>query len=89
MGQDKDTHSNFFQNIKTSHYAWISALIDDTAIPRFLPDVGRIFEFPMDVELENLPTLNCENKLALYTYLRDVSNDSNFATSVLQVLIEE
>ena len=35
------------------------------------------------------PTLNPSNQSAVYKYLRDVSNDSNFATSVLQVLIEE
>ena len=43
----------------------------------------------MDVELESIPTLNCSDNSALYIYLRDVSNESAFATSVLQVLIEE
>ena len=43
----------------------------------------------MDVQLNALPSLNCSDQSALYTYLRDVSNDSTFATSVLQVLIEE
>ena len=89
IGQDRGTHSSFRQNMKTSQYAWNSAPIDDTDIPRCLPAVGRIFKFPMDVELESIPTLNCSDNSALYIYLRDVSNESAFATSVLQVLIEE
>ena len=51
--------------------------------------VGRIFKFPMDVEFEDIPELNSANNSALFIYLRDVSNESKFATSVLQVLIEE
>ena len=89
VGQDRGTHDTFKQNIKTSQYAWNSAPIDDTDIPRCLPAVGRIFKFPMDVELESVETLNCSDNSALYIYLRDVSNESSFAQSVLQVLIEE
>ena len=43
----------------------------------------------MDVKLSESPILNTANQSALFTYFRDVSNDSTFATSVLQVLIEE
>ena len=43
----------------------------------------------MDVQLSPTPILNDINQSALYTYLRDVSTDSQFATSVLQVLVEE
>ena len=43
----------------------------------------------MDVHLSAAPSLNCEDHTALYSYLRDVSVDSIFATSVLQVLVEE
>ena len=51
--------------------------------------VGRHFQFPMDVDLNVAPGINNKDQSALYAYLRDVSNDSKFATSVLQVLIEE
>ena len=51
--------------------------------------VGRDFRFPLDVDLAPTPTLNDNNNSALFSYLRDVSNDSAFATSVLQCLIEE
>ena len=77
------------ENCKTSQYAWNSAPIDDTDIPRSLTVVGRHCKFTLDVKLSPNPTLNDEDQSALYIYLRDVSIDSNFASSVLQVLIEE
>ena len=43
----------------------------------------------MDVKLNSAPNINCQNQSALYTYLRDVSNNSKFAISVRKVLIEE
>ena len=43
----------------------------------------------MDLDLNAAPSLNFSDHSALYSYLRDVSNDSTFATSILQVLIEE
>ena len=43
----------------------------------------------MDVNLSAAPSTNCNNQSTLYTYLRDVSNDSRFSVSVLQGLIEE
>ena len=89
VGQERGTHLSFIENCKTSQYAWNSAPIDDTDIPRSLAAVGRHFKFPMDIDLNVAPTINCHNQSALYTYLRDVSNDSQFATSILQVLIEE
>ena len=89
IGAETGTHMSFLQNYKTSQYGWNSAPIDDTDIPRSIAAVGRHFKFPMDVKLAGSPTLNSENNSALYKYLRDVSNDSAFATSVLQVLIEE
>ena len=72
------THLSFIENCKTSQY-----------IPRNLAAVGRHFKFSIDVDLDDVPTINCINISALYAYLCDVSNDSQFATSVLQFLIEE
>ena len=89
VGADMGTHFSFIENSKTSQYAWNSAPIDDTDIPRSLAAVGRHFKFPMDVKLSPTPTLNDADESALYTYLRDISTDSQFATAVLQVLIEE
>ena len=51
--------------------------------------MGRYFKFPIDVHLSAAPSLNCEGHTALYNYLHDVSIDSNFATLVLQILVEE
>ena len=43
----------------------------------------------MDIELNDLPQLNDPSNTKLYNYLRNVSTDSIFATSVLHILIEE
>ena len=48
-GQDRGTHEVFHQNVKTSQYAWNSAPIDDTYIPRCVAAVGREFRFPLDI----------------------------------------
>ena len=88
VGADRDTRDSFAENFKTSQYVWNSAPIDDTGIPRSLAAVGRRFKFPIDVKLSSDPTLNDEDQSTLYTDLRNVSIDSKFATSVLQILIE-
>ena len=83
------THFSFVENSKTSQYSWNSAPIDDTDIPRSIATVGRHFKFTMDVKLSPPPTINDEEQSALYIYLKDVSTDSQFSTTVLQMLVEE
>ena len=51
--------------------------------------VCQIFRFPLDVDLSPSPTLNTETNSVLFQYLRDVSTDSTFSLSILQVLIDE
>ena len=89
MGNDKNTHLTYLQNANTSQYAWNGAPIDNTDIPRSLVAIGRELRFPLDVELCPTPPLNNEHNTALIQYLHDVSNDSKFAISVLQILIKE
>ena len=43
----------------------------------------------MDIDLSVVPNINCNDQSALYKYLCDVSNDSQFSISVLQVLNEK
>ena len=43
----------------------------------------------MNVDLDAAPGINNMGQLSLYTYLRGVSKDSEFANSVLQVLVED
>ena len=88
-GNDRGTHKIFIQNAKTSQYAWNSAPIDGTDVTRSMAAIGREFRFPLDVSFLPDPKLNDKNQTALHRYLRDVSNDSKFATSIVQVLIEE
>ena len=52
------------------------------------PPLADVSNFPWT--LNSLPYhLNCEDSLTLFSYLRDVSNESQFAMSVLQIPIEE
>ena len=88
-GNDRGTHNVFLQNAKTSQFAWNSAPIDNTDVVRSLAAVGREFRFPLDVELSVIPPINDASNSALTNYLRDVSIEAKFATSVVQVLIEE
>ena len=87
--EDRGSHHTIIENSKTSQYAWNSVPIDNTDIPRYVAAVGRHFKFPMDVQLNKTLELNDTDHSALFDYLRDVSIDSTFATSVLQVLIKE
>ena len=89
IGHDCGTHQSFIENSKTSQYTWNSVPINGTGIPRCLAAVGHHFKFPMDVALSSLPTMNGTDHFTLYNYLHSVSNESLFATSVLQILIEE
>ena len=88
-GEDRGLYHTFIENSKTSQYAWNSAPIDNTNILRCVAVVGRHFKFHVGVQLNKTPELNDIDHLALYNYLRDVSIDSTFATSLLQVLIKK
>ena len=79
----------FHQNVRTSQYAWNSAPIDDTDIPRCVVAIGREFRFPLDIELLEQPNLNEKDNGALFHYLRNVTCNSKFAILVLQILLEE
>jgi len=79
----------FLQNTKTSQFAWNSAPIDNTEVVRSLAAVGQEFCFQLDVELSVIPPINDASNSALTNYFRDVSIESKFAVSVVQVLIEE
>ena len=89
VGNNRGTHKVFIQNAKTSQYAWNSAPIDNTDIQQSIAAVGREFRFLLDVELASAPTINTSNQSALFWYLWDVSTNSTFAQSILQVLIKE
>ena len=52
-------------------------------------DVGREIRFPLDTELLSTPTLNPDNNQLLFDYLRDMYKNSQFAISVLQIIILE
>ena len=88
-GNDRGTHQIFFENAKTTQFAWNSAHIDNTDITRSMAAIGREFKFPLDIECSALPVLNDSANSALFSYLRSVSTDSVFATGILQILVHE
>ena len=85
VGQNCWTYQIFLENCKTSQYAWNSTPIDTTDIPCCIAAVGHHFKFLMDIGISLSPTFNNSPQSTLLNYVRDVSIDSQFATSVLQV----
>ena len=88
-GGDWGKHAGFIQDAKTSQYDWNSSLIDYTDTSRILTAIGKEFHFTLDVDIYALPSMNTSNNSALFQYLPDVSTESKFAASVLQVIVEE
>lgn len=79
----------YLKNAKTSQYAWTLAHINNTDSVRSLVAIGCCFQFPLDVKISPTPVLNTETNSALFQYIRNVSTDSNFSLSILQIVIEE
>lgn len=88
-GNERGTHLTILQNAKLSQYAWNSAPIDNTDIIRSLAAVGREFRMFGDINLQPTPNLNNDQNSELYNYLRQMHNDGPFATTVIQILVEE
>ena len=89
VGNDRGTHNVYLQNAKTSQYSWNSTPIKNTDITRSMAAIGRDFVFPLDVSLSLTLILNTETNSSLFNYLLDVSTDSTFSLSLLQILIKE
>ena len=88
VSQDRGTHHSFLENHKTSQYAWNSSPINYTDIPCCVSAVDRNFKFPINVDLSVFIQLKDTSNSALYQYLRNVSNDSHFSASVLQIIVK-
>ena len=56
---------------------------------RIIAAIGREFRFTLDTEFLTTPSLNPDNNQAFFKYLQDVSKNSQFAISVLQIIIED
>ena len=81
-GQDHVKHLSILQNAKISQFAWNSAPIYNTDVPHSLVAVGGDFQTPLDIDLSGIPNLSYAKGTTLYNYLRGVSTDSIFFTSV-------
>ena len=58
-------------------------------IPHSLAAAGRGFKLPLNLDLTCLPALNTPNNTALFQYFCNMSKNSIFAQSVLQILVEK
>ena len=86
---NRDTHTIILKNTKTSQYTWNSALIDNMGITRSMLATGRIFKFPLDVELFQTPRLINSSNSSLFSYFHKVSTYSVFTLSILLILISD
>ena len=75
--------------MKTSQSTCNSAPIYGTDILRSVAAVGQEFRFTLDVKILQAPTTLNQGNCSMYEYLRHVSNNSQFLTSILQIIIEE
>ena len=88
-GQDCGTHLINIQNSKTLQYDWNISPINNIDIPHSISAIGRVFRFSLYIELIGIPNLSYAKGTTLYNYFCSVSADSAFATSIVQVLVEE
>ena len=88
-GQDRCMHDVFLHNAKTSQYDCNSAPIDGTDILGRVAAVGRELRFLLDTERPQTPITLNQGNCGMYEYIRHVSNNSQFATAILHILIKE
>lgn len=86
---DHDTVEVFAEASITAAYPWNSAPNDGTDIIRSIPTIGRELRFMLDIELQDLATLTANNANSTLEYLLLNHTDRSFATSILQILIED
>ena len=68
MSQDSGTHHFIVENCKTSQYAWNSTPIDNTDIFRSMAAVGCHFKYPMDVSLNEDPSMKFKDHSVVHLY---------------------
>ena len=79
----------FFHNAITSLYVCNSDPIDGTDIIRIIASVSGELRFLLDFKLlKNRTTLN-QGKYGLCEYTQNVLNNSQFATSIIHILVKE
>ena len=74
---------------QTTAYAWNASAIDGTDIIRSVAAVGRVFQFPFDLNLSDPPTPVCGDLESIHDYLRLGQAHSVFATEILIWLTED
>lgn len=89
VGEERGTHATFRQTCKIAQYGWNCSPVEGLDVTRSMIALGRDLPFPLDMELSQLPQLNDGSMQTLFEFLRLASNNSRFAQSISQLLIEE
>lgn len=84
-----DTNQMFAEAAHVAAYAWNLAPIDRTDIVCSYAAFGRVFRFPMDVALGDMPTPMTDNATAVTQFLEGMAAGRTVATHILQILREE
>ena len=75
--ENRGTNDVFVATGFAAGYAWNSALIDGTDIPRNIPVIRLEHRFPLDINVNSLPPLVCNDAKSIISYLR--LTDSNWS----------
>ena len=89
VANDRDHMPSSAFAVDVAAYAWNSAPIEGTDVVRSLPAFGRIFRFPFDVELAQLPTPTDDCAVATTDFLNATAATKHLATDILSILKED
>ena len=87
--EERSTNDIFVPSSIVSAYVWSSAPIAGADIIRSVPAIGRVLNFPFDINLNEVPELIHNNAHATLDYLNFTNSHRHFASSVLKILIED
>ena len=87
--EERGTNDIFVSTSIAAAYAWNSAPIDDTDIIRSVPAIGRVINFPLDINLNAVPKLIQNNAQATLDYLNFTNSNRHFVSSILKIFIKD
>ena len=87
--EDRGTNDIFVSAGIAAGYAWNSAPIDSTDIPRSIPAISRELHFPLDINLSALPKFVNNSGQPALDYLKLTNSSRHFSSLILKILIED
>ena len=83
------TNRIFVDGSKTATYAWNAMPIDGTDIVRSYVVCGRVFRFPIEISMDDLPEPVDDSALSVQRYLSSISEDHALSQEILKLLVED